>query len=341
MDMDISDDDDDNDKIEPMFPYWPCNYTLQVNVYGLPDLEYLQRNILGSILEKTKTKVLSLNLILDDFIENDYKKCDRKFKSIKVMIFKNIGKGHQLKVIGVPSKNKVYYVFRIVYVMLLNIPDKITKRPLKFDLSSDKMKITNIVFGWYLPTQLVNKYFNDFINISSRLNTTCVHRHQKFPQLCIKKMKYIDDYEFSCNISSKGHCTVPGQKKLECIGKIQLLILKDFIEMEREGDYSSVCITDNENEEEELDLDIQTKIRNVKLQLFNTFNCDLFINGRKFSHKKIIYPSKLHPPTNKTISKLNARFNFDETASKNLHQKLEFGLFKNENVCININEIVD
>lgn len=340
--------------VKPLFKYWACNYTLQVNVFNLPDLEYLQKHITGSILEKTKTKVLSINLILDEFIEDDYQKMDKTFKPIKIMIFKNIERGHQLKVIGVPSKNKVRYTFKVIYEMLSRIPHKIAPLPLAHFIEHDDMKTTNIVFGWYFPDYIVKKYFRDFTNISNRLKTTCVHRPQKFPQLCIKRTKHLDGHQFSCTISSSGHCTVPGQKKIDVIGKIQLLILKDFLEMKMDEnfEFDEMVVDeedDGEDEEENSDdegpdinnMNIQHCIQHSRLQLINALNCNLVVGNVEKPHRKVLHPSKLHPPTQKSIIKTNSRIDFGDDNSMSLHQRIQKTLYRDEYLGINFNEMID
>jgi hypothetical protein len=325
-------------KIEPLFDFWPDNYTLQQNIYGLPNLEYLQRYIPGSVLEKSKTKVLNIRLILNDFIKKDlgykYNEEDEKIindiKSIKTMIFKNKNIGHQLKVIGVPSVHKVQYSFRIVHSLFSKIPDPVTKKLLKYNLSYDLPKITNIVFGWFLPQKIVKKYFWDFINIEKDLKTNCTHRPQKFPQLCIKKMKPLDEYTFSCTISHKGYCTVPGQKDPDKIGELQLIILKDFLDLKDNRSYSNVEFVETPTEPsfDSSFKKIETEIRDNKLQLLNALNYEIHFENKVIPHKKIFHISKLKPLSKEYTDKTNQLYQFDkDDCCLNLHQKIQKRIF--------------
>ena len=311
------------------FDFWADNYTLQQNIHNLPDLEYIQQCIDGSVLEKSKTKVLNIRLILDDFIRKDLgdsitkedEEYIKEIKSIKIMVFKNKGMGHQLKVIGVPSVSKVEYCFRIIHSLFSKIFHPVLGMYLKYCLQYDIPKITNIVFGWYLPKYIVDRYFGDFINISENLKANCVHRPQKFPQLCIKKTAPIDPYTFSCTISSKGYCTVPGQKDPKKIRELQMIILKDFLDLEKTMPSS---VGGGSNIDDARDILI-TDIRSCKLKLLNSINYEMiYNNSEKKSHKKIFYISNLDPISKKYTDKTNElRPFYKDDKYLNLHQNIQ------------------
>lgn len=326
------------------FDFWADNYTLQQNIHNLPSLELVQRCIDGSVLEKSKTKVLNIRLILDGFIRKDLgdsitqedEEYIKGIKSIKIMVFKNKANGHQLKVIGVPSVSKVQYCFRVIHSLFSKIIHPVEKRPLKFCLRYDKPKITNIVFGWFLPKQIVDRYFWNFINISEDLKANCIHRPQKFPQLCIKKTTPIDPYTFSCTVSRKGYCTVPGQKDPNTIKMLQTIILKDFLDLENTmwyvGQYPS-----RGNQEA-----LVTAIRSNKLKLLNSINYEMVYNNcEKKPHKKIFYISNLNPLSKKYTDKTNElRPFYKDDKFLNFHQKIQKKLFVNDNSKIQFDSIV-
>jgi len=361
-----------NHRQNPLFEVWPYNHTLQKNVYGLPSLEYMQRHITGSVLEKSKTKVLNILLNLKDFMKSDLRNEKNfkppklfKLKSVKIMLFKNKEKGHQLKVIGVSSRSKVEYCFRIIHSMFCKIPHHKNKKfTLKYNIKYGETKVTNIVFGWFLPRNVVKTCFNHFWDISENLKTSCTHRPQKFPQLCIKKTKPLDKYDFSCTISHKGYCIVAGQKNKDKIGEIQQIILNDFINMKNNnnGDLSLYVNDDviqeeefegedGEEEEEERNSDeLSKKIRNNKLQLLNIMNYSYVSGGdggggnkgkRGEKTKKFLFISKLDPPSQKYIEKTNALYPFGRNDSElNFHQKLQKKLYLTENLNIKFDEIL-